>query len=238
MPAILLTRPAPAAAQFAATLRARLGDVVIVVSPLLDIAWTPAPVVDGVPVFTSRHGVEGFLRAGGRAAGACWCVGEATASAAARSGFTPRSAQGDAAALVAAILASGDPGPFLHVRGAHTRGDVAARLRDAGRAVQEAVVYDQIAQDLNVEARQLLESENPVIVPLFSPRTAAQFADSHHGMAPLFVAAMSDAVRDALGVLPTVRVVVARRPDINAMTDAVEGLFDAALQLEGARDAK
>ncbi|MEZ5714577.1 MAG: hypothetical protein R3D85_05065 [Paracoccaceae bacterium] len=63
MPAILLTRPAPASARFAQVLRARLGDVRIVTSPLLRIDWRAPDLPDAEPIFTSRNGVEGFLRA-------------------------------------------------------------------------------------------------------------------------------------------------------------------------------
>lgn len=238
MPAILLTRPAPASARFADKLRRRLGEVEIVIAPLLRIDWKTVPLPTGVPIFTSQTGVEGFLRAGGAAQGPCWCVGDATAQAARNAGFDPRSAAGDAAALVAKILESGDSGPYLHLRGAHARGDVAERLRQAGCQVEEAILYDQVAQDLTTKARDLLKSERPVILPLFSPRTAAQFAKVSEGTAPLFVAAMSTAVQGALNGVSLVRLLVADRPDAQAMADTTERLLDAALQLEGERGAK
>ena len=124
MPVILLTRPAPAAARFAERLRRRLGEVEIVIAPLLEMEWLGAlPEERATPIFTSQNGVEAYLRAGGRAEGACWCVGEATARAARAAGFEPRTGGGDAQALAAGILASGARGPFLHVRGRHARGD-------------------------------------------------------------------------------------------------------------------
>lgn len=235
MPAILLTRPAPASARFAQDLRARLGDVRIVTSPLLRIDWRTPDLPRAEPIFTSRNGVEGFLRAGGRGDGRCWCVGEATAQAAQKAGFQARPGPGDAAALVRAILTSGAPGPFVHIRGTHITGDLSGPLRAAGLTVDEAVVYDQIAEDLNSAAKTLLGGEISVVLPLFSPRTAVQFTRTYGGTAPLFVAAMSPAVKAALDQLPVTRIVVAGRPDAPAMIEAVEGLFDAALQLEGQR---
>lgn len=238
MPAILLTRPADAAARFAEKLRARLGDVPIVISPLLRIEWRQAPLPGGTPIFTSPNGVEGFLRAGGVARGACWCVGEATARAARAAGFAARASGGDAAALTADILASGETGPFAHLRGVHIAADLAATLRESGCVVEEAVVYDQIAQNLSDEALALLNGGNPVVLPLFSPRTAGQFAREHRGAAPLFVATMSAAVSKALGPFEPVRICQAARPDAAAMADAAERLFAAALHLEGEGAAK
>lgn len=247
MLAILLTRPAPGAEETAAALRARLGAVRIVKSPLLSIAMVPAALANpaATPIFTSRNGVEGFLKSGGIAQGPCWCVGEATAETAQAAGFTPRAAQGDAESLIAMILESGDKGPFQHYRGAHARGNVAERLSAAGLMTGAEVVYSQDTCDLSETAKALLEGETPVIVPLFSPRTAAQFAASYGAhtaalttTAPLFCAVMSVAVADTLAHLKLARVEMASRPDADAMYEATERLFTAALRLEGAADAK
>ncbi|MEZ5714578.1 MAG: uroporphyrinogen-III synthase [Paracoccaceae bacterium] len=123
---------------------------------------------------------------GGIGRGPCWCVGEATAKAAEKAGFQPRTGPGDARALAQTLIDSGAPGPFAHIRGAHVTGDLAGRLRAAGLRVAEAVVYDQIAEDLSTEARSLLDGENPVVVPLSRPaarrglsgRTAARHPSS------------------------------------------------------------
>ncbi len=245
-PVILLTRPDDAARPFADALRTRLGAVRIVQSPLLRIAWLAADLPLGMPIFTSPRGVEGFLRMGGTVGGACWCVGDATAEAAAKVGFTARSASGDAKALIAAILESGEAGPFVHVRGRHAIADLAAILSDAGRETRAAVVYDQVAEPLTPEARALLQGMAPVVVPLFSPRTARQFArecaaersGDHAARAPLFIAAMSAAVGDALGDVGARGLSIATRPDAQSMLDAVQGLFDAARRLEAGRGAK
>ena len=240
MPAILLTRPEPGSAEFAAALRARLGAVEIVISPLLRIEFTPTAMANrsATPIFTSRNGVEGFVRAGGAANGPCWCVGAATAAAAEAAGFTARAAEGDAASLLAAILASGDKGPFQHYRGAHARGDLAGRLSAAGCPTGAEVVYAQDFRELSDEAKAVLGGETPVIVPLFSPRSAARFAGVHAGSAPLFVAVISAAAGAELGALPIFRMETAARPDAAAMLDATERLFTAAVRLEGGPGAK
>ncbi|KAA0913269.1 uroporphyrinogen-III synthase [Aquicoccus porphyridii] len=241
-PVILLTRPAAAARRFADALRARLGEVRIVQSPLLRIEWVMADLPGGVAIFTSPRGVEGFLRAGGHAGRACWCVGDATAEAAAEAGFAPRSASGDAKALIAAILESGETGPFVHLRGKHAIADLAAILTKAGRETRAVVVYDQVTQPLGPEAQSLLQGEAPVVVPLFSPRTARQFAGecpvNRATRAPLFIAAMSGAVRDALGDVGASELSIAARPDGQAMVETVQGLFDAARRLEAGRGDK
>jgi uroporphyrinogen-III synthase len=146
-----------------------------------------------------------------------------------------RSSQGDAEALIALVSAEESRGILLHVRGAHARGDVARRLSDAGHPTREVVLYDQVALPLTDAAEDLLQRETPVIVPLFSPRGAAQFVAVHRGVAPLFVGAMSEAVAEAAAPLKARQTAVAGHPDAGAMLDLVAGLLDAACRLEAAQ---
>lgn len=218
-PVLLLTRPEADSRRFAELIGPRGEGVRIVISPLLRIEplGMPGP-SGGVPVFTSAHAVP---LAGPGGGGDAWCVGERTAAAAAAVGWRPRVGAGDAEALVAAILASGEAGPFVHLRGAHARGEIAARLRAGGRAASERVVYDQRAAPLAAEAQAALAGRAPVVAPLFSPRSAALFAAAAgNPAAPLRVVAMSDAVRRAVDGAGW-PVEVAARPDGGAMLEAV-----------------
>ena len=193
-PVLLLTRPEPDSRAFAARVGALSGaEVRVVISPLLEIVpmGPPAP-PDGVPLFTSAAAVPLAGPGGGRTA---WCVGPRTAEAARAAGWAPREGGGDAAALVAAILASGDPGPFVHLRGAHARGAVTGWLRAGGRAADDRVVYDQRAVPLSPSASDALRGVAPVVAPLFSPRSAALLvAGAGNPGAPPRVVAMSAAV--------------------------------------------
>ncbi len=99
------------------------------------------------------------------------------------------------------------------------------RLQAAGRQAAGAVVYDQRPCPLTDAARALLDAPAPVLVPLFSPRTAALFAETAPHRAALWVAALSSAVADALGDLPVARRVTAARPDAAAMLAAIASLI-------------
>ncbi|MGP3696875.1 uroporphyrinogen-III synthase [Rhodobacter sp. NSM] len=235
LPAVLLTRPEAQGARFAAALAAALGPVRIVTAPLMVPHYlSPAiPLRPAALVFTSETGVEGFRRLRAPALEGvvrAWCVGNRTARAARAAGLDARSADGDAEALIEAILAAGETGPLLHLRGEESRGAVAARLSASGLMSAEAVVYDQRPQPLSPEAVTLLSEGTPVIAPLFSPRTArllgAELARA--GLAPpLRVAAMSAAVAEAAAALPPHRLRIAERPDAEALLEVVKALFDA-----------
>ena len=241
LPVLLLTRPEVASRDFAAALQAEgPGGFVTVVSPLIGIALRgPLPDMTGVRgvIFTSANGVEAYAALGGTAGLPCFTVGQATADAARDLGFDPRVAGGDAEALVAFVRAAAPEAPVLHLRGAHSRGAVAERLSSAGTETHEAVIYDQPLGDLTAEAQAALAGSVPVVLPLFSPRTAARFAELAAGLksfrAPLLVAAMSGAVAGALGSVGAERVLVAARPTGREMRKVVAMLMDEARTLEG-----
>lgn len=235
-PPFLLTRPAARGDRFADELRTRFGPAVrIVLSPLLMPDYLSPALPEDVAgvIFTSETGVTALGRLRPARGLPAWCVGDRTAQAARLAGYQARSAAGDAAALVAAILAEAHPGPLLHARGEDSRGAVAERLTAAGTPTAEALVYVQRPVPLTDEARRLLSGLDPVVVPLFSPRTAALLGAAvadMRGTAPLWVVALSPAVAEAAAPLAPARQAVAPNPDAFALLDAVEGLIAAPAQ--------
>ena len=106
-------------------------------------------------------------------------------------------------------------------------GRCCSELKKAGLDTREAVLYRQLLLPLSDEARKHLQRGNPVIIPLFSPRTAKQFSVQFSGRAPLFVAAMSEAVAQPVAHLPLQQLRVAERPDAMSMMAVTKGLLDA-----------
>ena len=150
-----------------------------------------------------------------------WCVGDKTAQTAQSAGFDARSAAGDSEDLVAMILSGDRPSaPLIHLHGEHTRGDVAARLTAAGVPCQSLALYAQVPSKPTEAARDALSGETPVILPLFSPRSAAIMAGFGGLTAPLHIIAMSDAVAKEARVLDPDTLVVADQPTAAAMVAA------------------
>jgi uroporphyrinogen-III synthase len=184
---LLLTRPQAQSHAFAALLAAELpGRFRPVVSPLIEIVPLPAPLdlagLQGL-LFTSANGVEQFAARTPDRSLPAWCVGDMTAAAARRAGFTALSADGDVAALATLVAAAHRPnsGAFLHVRGAHAAGDLTGLLAAAGVPARAAAIYDQTPQPLTAEARALLAAGGVHVIPLFSPRTARLLAAAGRG---------------------------------------------------------
>lgn len=222
-PTILLTRPREAADAFAKKL-AEL-EIEILKSPVQKIEQVgfDAPQKLAGAIFTSRNGVAAVE---GRQA-PCWCVGAATAAAAQAKGWQAVSAEGDAETLLRRILADRPEGPLVHYRGAFARGNLAERLSEKGVEAQEVVVYQQVSQPLTPDARAVLNRENPVILPLFSPRSAMQVVQQGPFVAPVIVIAMSDAVAVEAAALTPSRIVVATSPDAASMVAAIRQVANA-----------
>jgi uroporphyrinogen-III synthase len=228
---VLLTRPQADGESFASALAQRFGTRLRpVLTPLLAPRFFKAeiPAVDysGV-VFTSAHAVVGARRLGVTLPHRAWCVGRKTAAVATACGFHALSADGDASDLAKLILESPKLGRILYLRGVDTRGNLLEVLEESDLHVDVAIVYAQEAQPLTTEALTLLSAPNPVVVPLFSPRTAALFraalpADLN---AALHIATMSEAVAAPLSSLSCAQLRVASHPDAASMLDAVESLL-------------
>lgn len=227
-PTVLLTRPAAQSGRFADEVRQRYGDIPIVVSPILAPHFLTPVLPDVRPaalVFTSETGVTAFARLSQIRDADAWCVGARTAQAARREGFRAIDGGGHVHALIAAITAAGVTGPLLYPRGEDQAADLAALLSAAGIPTRDVVVYAQRPQPLTDVALTLFASETPVVLPLFSPRSARLLADAiakPGRTAPLWVAALSPPIADAARTLRPDRLVIAARPDTEALLDAVQ----------------
>jgi len=227
----LVTRPRAEGEAFAAALTARFAPRVRpVLTPLIAPRLLTPPIPDhdyAAVVFTSAQAVEAVRQLTATLPRLAWCVGRRTAAVATEAGFEARSTDGDAEALAKAILVDPPNGRILYLRGVDTRGNLLEILESFGIKTDVAIVYAQDPCRITFEALSLLRSVDPVLIPLFSPRTAALFraelpADSS---AKLHIAAMSGAVAEALGDLPRTALTIARQPDAPGMLDAVESLL-------------
>ncbi|MGP9789855.1 uroporphyrinogen-III synthase [Roseinatronobacter sp. NSM] len=230
---LLLTRPQQAAQDFAQAVTVAGWTGAVMVAPLMRIVLRPpdpaalAGAGAGTLVFTSHHGVGAWVAAGGDVTLPVWCVGPRTAQAARDAGFRAivQPPGGDAVSLRAALLAARPVPPVVHLRGEHAAMALAQELTGAGLPAREVVVYDQRNCALPDVARDLLSRPGPVVVPLFSPRSARLFAAElgklRNPGAQLHVIAISSACAGALdgGKCSTLRIV--DHPDGGAMRNAV-----------------
>ena len=224
-PVLLLTRPEPQSQRFAAQFRQRFGaDWPILISPLMALVAT-APVPDLASfaglILSSESAVAMLAGSGQKVTMPCYCVGARTADAARALGARVVAVGQDAADLAGMMTLLAPQGRMVHLCGTHVAGDLANGLNSAGIETVSCVIYDQIAQPLSAPALELLAGTGPLLVPLFSTRSAQLFQDqTRNSRAPLWVVAFSPAVSGAV-TRPVARRRVAVRPDGAAMLDAM-----------------
>lgn len=234
---LLLTRPRAQGQRFADAFAARFGDEIPVIeSPVIEIVPRDvAPDLDGIAglIFTSSNAVDCFASIIADRRIPAFCIGGRTAEAARAIGLAAQEVGPDADALVRRLAARPPGGRLLHLRGAHARGQVAQRLSAAGQPCNEQVIYDQVSRPLSGPAKDLLAGTAPVLLPLFSPRSAALVSEAaREAAAPLALATMSRAVTEAWHGPAPALIGQAEQPEAAAMLDVLARLIDAAQHLE------
>lgn len=236
---ILVTRPREDAAPLAEAL-AGLG-IEPVLEPLMCIEFIDGPPLDldGIQALlvTSANGVRAFCNRDSRRHLPVFAVGGATAKAAHMAGFAAvSSASGDVAALAALVCGRlrAEGGDLLHVAGTRLAGDLAGMLAGNEFNCRREVLYGaNVAAALSAEAVRDLEEGGLDGVVFFSPRTASVFAalvrraGLEESAAALAAFCLSPAVAGKAEALSWGRVVIARRPEQDALVQAI-GDFQAA----------
>lgn len=230
---VLLTRPRQDSEDTARLLAGH--NIEAVIAPLIeisDIAGLSSDLehdLDGVQALlvTSANGVRALARATPRRDIPVFAVGDASAAAAAQSGFAQvTSADGDVAALAALVRDQLVPedGALLHAAGSAVAGDLAGDLSAHGFMVRRAQLYRaQTVDKLPAAAQNALNDGNFDAALFYSPRTAAQFAKlvKDAGLeAPcqkIAAVCLSRAVAEAVGVLPFAEIRIAATPDQTAL---------------------
>ncbi len=210
---VILTRPQDASKGFWDAFCADVTGVEPIISPLLEIVptgLTPDVTPYQGVIFSSANGVA---YGGGAFDLPAFCVGDVTTQKARDLGWAAQTAGATSQDLVSALLDQAPKAPLLHIGGRHRRGDIAKKLTQSGILTHTVDVYDQRLCPLTDQAQSALRGERPVIVPLFSPRTAGQFAEQAEIQAPVHFVAISQAVLDEVAGLPYVSAHISEAPD-------------------------
>ncbi|NIA71047.1 uroporphyrinogen-III synthase [Pelagibius litoralis] len=235
---IAVTRPREDAEGLIAALAARGHDVVLepllTIQPRADVDWPAGADKVQALAITSASGLRAFARLDKRRDLPVFAVGDASAAAARAAGFTQvASAAGTVEDLAQLLRESLQPaaGAILQPAASKLAGDLKGDLEAAGFEVLRAVLYDaQAARRLSSAFLGHINSGLIDAVTLFSPRTAATFASligeaGLNGACRAMVAlCLSDAVAEQISDLPWRQVLVAGRPDQDALLARLDAL--------------
>jgi uroporphyrinogen-III synthase len=230
---ILITRPIDDARPLADALEQR--GIEVLIEPLLEIRHLDDAEIDldGVQalLFTSANGVRAFAALSPRRDLKVFTVGDGSADAARQAGFpNVESAKGDIEALAALVVdrLKAEDGVLFHAAGTVTAGDLKTRLEGLGYQVRRAQLYEaKIATALSTETRANLTLGGIDAVLLFSPRTAATFAElwqaaGSPSLGRIHALCLSAAVAREIGSLGWAGVEIADRPDLPSMLALVD----------------
>lgn len=215
---ILITRPANQGMAYGLELADKFPDTKVILSPLLEIVPLQAELnFAGVHrlLFTSVNAVEIFATLTKRRDIPALCVGDKTAKAATAIGLNAISANGSIEDLriLAAAYTKENQGDFLYLRGRHVAGPLGFQAR-------ETIIYEQHENSLSPDAMLVLAAPERVIIPLFSPRTAAVFMRQIAGVSILNTCAVciSKNVAKELNTSKFAKTIIAKEPNALAVT--------------------
>ena len=235
LPEIILTRPKKEARDFSDRILSRLPEVKIIISPLITIEFIKPKVdltaFDGI-IFTSSNGVEAIKNYSIPQNMPCFAVGPKTAQEAAQLGFFASQGPGDANDLITLILSRPSVGRLLHIRGEHTRGDISTRLTNAGQICEHIVAYKQETLSLTTEALDAFKGGKPLILPLFSPRTAQLLITQSIPLEQIHMIALSEAVAEPFNDFKLSSLTVAEAPTAESILDDLQRIFTNISSLE------
>lgn len=242
MAVLLMTRPHTAARRFLAMLPAALiSELDVILSPLISIQTLEQEIklnINEAVIFTSANGVLAAAETLSGVENPAFCLGERTTQKATEAGWNAKFCGKTADDLVASLMRRRPSNGLLHLRGQYSRGNIADRLTVAGLSCREQVIYDQPLRPLTNEALSALAVSSNVVVPLFSPRTARQFADLCPNSAPVHLIAMSKAISEPLKLLNYKSLQICRKPDGQAMVQLVCQVVQRLNRVESGKSAQ
>lgn len=229
-PILLLTRPEAASLRFRDLYLNRFGaDRRVVISPLMEIVHLDAVLPDAAPdaiVFGSENAVAAYARLTADRSPIAWCVGPRTVEVARAAGFRTREGPGDIAALGRALCTELQRGIVLYARPVHATGGLSDTLVSGGIETISIVLYDQRARPLTGEARAVANGAAPVILPLFSQRSAAIASTALAGARARISSVAISAAADVAFTAGSGRRLIAAEKTSQSMLDAISELIE------------
>lgn len=226
---ILLTRPKAQSQRFAAQITTALPSAPrILIAPLMEIApyeWPRAAIDADYLIFTSQNAIQVPSGPTGQAA---YCVGPRTTKLAQDMGYSVLAQSPTVAALIKRLSSDRPNGRGLYLRGAKISHDLINAAALSGLSLQEHVVYAQTDKAWSPATTTRIASTPDLIVPLFSARSAARFANAVQGRsAGVRCIGLSDAVIAALPLVLKDRSITSAEPTAFHMVQEIHALFAA-----------
>ena len=215
---LLLTRPLGGNERFCLKIKHLLYSCEILDNPIQKIDFLPSlgkVNKNSVLIFTSANGLRAAKKHN-LINKKCFVVGANTKKIAVSFGYDVLGFSKDQENLLKLIKSKKPTESMVHIRGKHTVGNLCDALKRNQFSCLDIIGYNQEPLKIKKQNLQKIHSGRPVILPIFSSRSA-ELLQSNLDLTGFNVIAISEAVAKIITGVELGELLVSKKPDLSSM---------------------
>ena len=231
---LLLTRPLGGNERFCLKIKHLLYSCEILDNPIQKIDFLPSLSKvnkNSVLIFTSANGLRAAKKHN-LINKKCFVVGENTKKIAISFGYDVLGFSKDQENLLKLIKSKKPTESMVHIRGKHTVGNLCDALKRNQFSCLDIIGYNQEPLKIKKQNLQKIHSGRPVILPIFSSRSA-ELLQSNLDLTGFNVIAISEAVAKIVTGVELGELVISKKPDLSSMQEATLAILRRLIKFDG-----
>jgi|TARA_B100001741_G_scaffold71291_1_gene57330 uroporphyrinogen-III synthase len=231
---LLLTRPLGGNERFCLKIKHLLYSCEILDNPIQRIDFLPSLSKvnkNSVLIFTSANGLRAAKKHN-LINKKCFVVGANTKKIAVSFGYDVLGFSKDQENLLKLIKSKKPTESMVHIRGKHTVGNLCDALKRNQFSCLDIIGYNQEPLKIKKQNLQKIHSGRPVILPIFSSRSA-ELLQSNLDLTGFNVIAISEAVAKIVTGVELGELVISKKPDLNSMQEATLAILRRLIKFDG-----
>ena len=231
---LLLTRPLGGNERFCLKIKHLLYSCEILDNPIQKIDFLPSlgkVNKNSVLIFTSANGLRAAKKHN-LINKKCFVVGANTKKIAVSFGYDVLGFSKDQENLLKLIKSKKPTESMVHIRGKHTVGNLCDALKRSQFSCLDIIGYNQEPLKIKKQNLQKIHSGRPVILPIFSSRSA-ELLQSNLDLTGFNVIAISEAVAKIVTGVELGELVISKKPDLNSMQEATLAILRRLIKFDG-----
>lgn len=231
---LLLTRPLGGNERFCLKIKHLLYSCEILDNPIQKIDFLPSLSKvnkNSVLIFTSANGLRAAKKHN-LINKKCFVVGANTKKIAVSFGYDVLGFSKDQENLLKLIKSKKPTESMVHIRGKHTVGNLCDALKRNQFSCLDIIGYNQEPLKIKKQNLQKIHSGRPVILPIFSSRSA-ELLQSNLDLTGFNVIAISEVVAKIVTGVELGELVISKKPDLNSMQEATLAILRRLIKFDG-----
>ena len=231
---LLLTRPLGGNERFCLKIKHLLYSCEILDNPIQRIDFLPSLSKvnkNSVLIFTSANGLRAAKKHN-LINKKCFVVGANTKKIAVSFGYDVLGFSKDQENLLKLVKSKKPTESMVHIRGKHTVGNLCDALKRNQFSCLDIIGYNQEPLKIKKQNLQKIHSGRPVILPIFSSRSA-ELLQSNLDLTGFNVIAISEAVAKIVTGVELGELVISKKPDLNSMQEATLAILRRLIKFDG-----